>query len=270
VNSYITNKSRLDRFLINRKLITASFVAVVVIIFQVSSAFTDFSIISALRAIPRVLIWASANLVPTADALENLPKMISTLGVSVLASVMASVTAAIIAFPLSLMAAETTRINSVVASLVRGFASIVRNMPVAVWAMILIISFSMSSFTGYLALSLASMGFLTRAFIESIEESSSSSVEALRAVGGNYFQVVAQAVLPSSLPQVLSWILYMIEMNIRAATLVGVLTGSGIGFMFERYYKNLQYDSMMLLVLLLVAVVLLIEMLSNFFRRQEL
>jgi phosphonate transport system permease protein len=59
----------------------------------------------------------------------------------------------------------------------------------------------------------------------------------------------------------------MIEVNIRSATLVGLLTGSGIGFMFSIYYKSLQYKSAALVVLSIVFVVLVIEMTSNAVRR---
>jgi len=48
--------------------------------------------------------------------------------------------------------------------------------------------------TGYLALFVGSLGFLTRAFIESIDEASLSAVEALRATGATYFQIVYKAV----------------------------------------------------------------------------
>jgi phosphonate transport system permease protein len=103
--------------------------------------------------------------------------------------------------------------------------------------------------------------------METIDEASASSVEALRAAGASYPQMVAQAVIPGSLPQMLSWLLYMIETNIRSATLVGLLTGSGIGFMFSIYYKSLQYTSAALVVISIVVVVLLIEMTSNALRR---
>jgi phosphonate transport system permease protein len=68
----------------------------------------------------------------------------------------------------------------------------------------------------------------------------------------------------------ISWILYVIETNIRDATLVGLLTGSGVGFLFDLYYKSQQYKSASLLVLLLVAVVIGIEQLSNTLRRKIL
>lgn len=121
--------------------------------------------------------------------------------------------------------------------------------------------------TGYFALFFGSFGFMTRAFIESIDEVSSSSVEALRATGASYFSIIFQSVIPSSMPQLLSWILFMVETNIRQATLIGILTGTGIGFLFSLYYKSLNYSSASLVVIVIVAAIMLIEVVSNYVRR---
>jgi phosphonate transport system permease protein len=133
--------------------------------------------------------------------------------------------------------------------------------------MIFLISFGQSSFTGFLALFFYSFGFMSRVFIETIDEASGSAVEALKAAGASYSQVVAQAVVPASLPQFVSWMLYMIETNIRSAALVGILTGSGIGFLFSVYYNGRAYQSASLVVLCIVAVVICIELTSNALRR---
>jgi phosphonate transport system permease protein len=59
----------------------------------------------------------------------------------------------------------------------------------------------------------------------------------------------------------------MIDTNIRSATLVGMLTGTGIGFAFDLYYKNFNYAGAALVVISIVVVVLIIETISNFVRR---
>jgi phosphonate transport system permease protein len=59
----------------------------------------------------------------------------------------------------------------------------------------------------------------------------------------------------------------MVETNIRSATLVGLLTGTGIGFSFDLYYKSLNYSSAALVVLTIVVTIVLIELLSNAIRK---
>jgi phosphonate transport system permease protein len=59
----------------------------------------------------------------------------------------------------------------------------------------------------------------------------------------------------------------MVETNIRDATLVGILTGTGIGFLFDVYYKSMNYSSAALVVIGVVIVVIAIETASNALRK---
>ena len=65
----------------------------------------------------------------------------------------------------------------------------------------------------------------------------------------------------------MSWMLYMVETNIRSATLIGLLTGTGIGFSFQIYYNSMRYDAAGLVVVVTVILVILIELISNHARR---
>lgn len=160
-----------------------------------------------------------------------------------------------------------TKINTIFSTISRLTASVSRNVPDAVWAMIFLLSFGQNILTGYFALFFVSFGILTRAFIETIDESSSDAIEALEASGASYSQIVFQAVIPSSMSQMISWILYMIETNIRSSTLIGILTGTGIGFIFDFYYKNMNYGVASLVVITIVIAVFFIELISNNVRR---
>ncbi len=59
----------------------------------------------------------------------------------------------------------------------------------------------------------------------------------------------------------------MIETNIRSATLVGLLTGTGIGYLFDLYYKKLDYNMLGLITIMIIAVVFIIEFTSNKVRK---
>lgn len=71
-----------------------------------------------------------------------------------------------------------------------------------------------------------------------------------------------------SITSVISWVMYMIETNIRDATLIGLLTGTGIGFVFDVYYKSFRYDIAGLVILSIVLVVIACELTSNYVRRK--
>lgn len=240
-------------------------------IFLVSTLFsitvTDFDITKGFTCIPRAIVWSIKNFYPCIDTLAKIPKILVKLKETFLLSIASTTVAAVLATFFALCGSQTTRINGFLSVLSRGIATIFRNIPVVAWAMILLFSFGQGDMTGYFALFFGNLGFLTRAFAETIDEASDESVEALKAVGASYFQIIFKAVIPSSLPQMVSWILFMIETNIRSATLVGILTGTGIGFLFNLYYKSFQYNAASMVVVFIVITVLGIEFISNFVRR---
>ncbi|WZL74722.1 ABC transporter permease subunit [Clostridiaceae bacterium 35-E11] len=216
---------------------------------------------------PKAVKWMFSSFYPNKQALEKLPSIFQKLKDTIMMSIAATTVSSCFALLLAILGSKTTKINNFFSILSRFIASVFRNIPIVAWAMVLLFSFGQSDFTGYLALFFVTFGFLTRAFMETIDEASFSSVEALRATGASYFHIIFQAVLPSSIPQLISWVLFMIETNIRSSTLIGILTGSGIGFAFNLYYKSMNYHAASLVVACVVITVLLIEFISNYVRR---
>jgi len=228
---------------------------------------TEFNVLTGLTSGFAAVRWAVANFYPNEAALTRLPSILNRLLDTVLMSIAATTTAAICATFFALLGSQTTKVNEGLRIASRGVATFFRNIPVVAWAMILLFTFGQSSLTGFLALFFGTFGFLSRVFMETFEETSSSSMEAVTATGATYLQIIFQAVLPASMPQMISWMLYMVEVNIRDATLLGILTGSGIGFSFALFYKSMNYHAASLVVIVIVVAILIIEYLSNTVRR---
>ncbi len=231
---------------------------------------TNYDVVRGLTAVPRAAIWAASNFVPDQESLKRLPRILDKLLDTVLMSIASATVASAFGLVVALLGANTTRLHPWLSLPARGIASVFRNIDVSAWALILLFSFGQSSYTGYFALFFVTFGFIVRVMIETIDEVSTDSVEALRATGAGYLAIISQSVIPACLPQLLSWVLFMIETNIRSATLVGILTGTGIGFQFDLYFKSFNYSSASLVVLVIVVSVLLIEMVSNAIRRAVL
>lgn len=239
----------------------------VVAFYVLAAAVTEFGALDGLRALPRALSWIVKNLVPTSKALRRLPNILSKLWETTLLSVAVTVTAAVAAFFFSLLGATATRPNAAVGRLVRITAAFFRNVPDVVWAMLLLFSFGQNILTGYFALFFTTFGMLARTFIETIDEVSAACTEALVATGAGYMQTVFQGVIPSSISEMLTWVLFLIETNIRSSTLIGMLTATGIGYLFDLYYKRLDYGSASLVVLCIVVTVIAIEAVSTRIRK---
>ena len=218
-------------------------------------------------SLPKAAIWIAANLVPDSKSFTKLPKILNRLWETVLLAIAVTVIAGICAFFFSLLGSKTTKVNVVVSKIVRIVAAFFRNVPDVVWAILLMFSFGQNILTGFFALYFTTLGLLIRAFIETIDEVSADCVEALDATGASYMQIVFQGIIPSSIAEIITWILYMIETNIRSSTLIGVLTATGIGYMFDLYYKRLDYGTASLVVICIIIVVILIETISNKIRK---
>lgn len=250
-----------------RKLSYVLVLSVILLIYFLSAHLTEFRLAEGLSSFPEAFSWIVTNLIPDEKAISRIPKILSKLLETTLLSVAVTVFAAVFAFFFSLLGTHTTKNPPVVGSFVRIVAAFFRNVPDVVWAMVLMFSFGQNILTGFLALFFTTFGLLTRAFIETIDEVSANCVEALSATGAGYLQCVFQGIIPSSLPGIVSWVLYMIETNIRSSTLIGMLTATGIGYLFDMYYKSIQFPSAGLIVLFMVILVIAIETISNQIRK---
>lgn len=251
-----------------KRKITYSMVFITIFaLYMIASVITEFKLADGMKAFPEAAVWIANKLVPDAEAFTRLPNILDKLMETALLSVAVTTIAAVVAFAFSLFGSKTLKFNGIINQIVRMIAAFFRNVPDVVWAMLLMFSFGQNILTGFFALFFTTFGMLTRSFIETIDEVSSECVKALDATGANFAQIVFQGIIPSSVTGVITWILYMIETNIRSSTLIGILTATGIGYLFDMYYKRLEFASASLVVLSIVVLVIIIEMISNQLRK---
>lgn len=250
-----------------RKIVYMVVFASILALYMIAASTTEFNLSDGIKAFPEAAVWIAHELVPDAAAFERFPKIFDKLIETALLSVAVTTIAAVVAFTFSLFGSKTLKTNGILNQAVRMAAAFFRNVPDVVWAMLLMFSFGQNILTGFFALFFTTFGLLTRSFIETIDEVSSDCVEALDATGANFAQIVFQGIIPSSLTGIITWVLYMIETNIRSSTLIGILTATGIGYLFDMYYKRLEFGSASLVVLSIVVLVIAIETVSNQLRK---
>lgn len=258
---------KVKQVFVKRKITYTVVFAVLIVIYIGSTFVTEFKMSEGLASFPKALVWMGANLIPDERAVERFPKILDKLLETALLSVAVTVIASIFAFFFSLFGSKATGFHGIVNRVVRVIAAFFRNVPDVVWAMLLMFSFGQNILTGFFALFFTTFGLLTRAFIETIDEVGASSIEALHASGANFIQTVFQAIIPSVMPGIVTWVLYMIETNIRNSTLIGILTATGIGYLFDLYYKRLDFSSASLVVVSIIVLVIVIELISNQIRK---
>jgi phosphonate transport system permease protein len=244
-----------------RSLLTWLGLAAVVTATILTGYASSFSIPEAVLAIPGILKFIFTDFLPPNFAAlpQILNPLLDTLAMAVVSTVMASLLSLILAF---LCAAPTTP-HPAVRVVIRGFASCLRNIPSLAWVMILVPAFGIGKFVGVLALIIGSLGSMTRFFAETIEEVDKDKLEAIRATGGTYWQVLKNGVIPQCTSGFIAWILYNFELDVRASAIIGMVGGGGIGFFIQFSLKLFRYADAAMGIAVVAVVVLLIEWASK-------
>jgi phosphonate transport system permease protein len=138
----------------------------------------------------------------------------------------------------------------------RLILNVLRSIPELVWVLICILAVGIGPFAGTLALGLHTAGVLGKLYAETMEEVPIRPVEALRSLGARPWQVLLWAIWPQARPLLCSYTVLRWEMNLRAATILGLVGGGGLG---QAIYNNVQlgfYSRLSTLILLIYALVL--------------
>jgi phosphonate transport system permease protein len=166
--------------------------------------------------------------------------------------------AIVVAGPLALLGARGYSPHAVVYAGARGLSSLLRSIPDLISALFLVLAFGFGPIAGVLALGLHTAGFLGKFFAEDIENAARGPQDALRAVGAGPLQVLRYAVLPQVLPSYVGYVQYILERNIRTATVIGIVGAGGIGQELKGRFEmfDFQHVGTILLVIFLTVVAL--------------
>jgi phosphonate transport system permease protein len=186
---------------------------------------------------------------------EALRAVLVTLGLAFLTTLIG----AVLAMALGPLAAKNLS-KGAVAGVLKAFVAVIRAVPTVLWVLIFAIGAGLGSVAAVVGMSFHSFGYLLKAYSESFEEAGSDVVEALKASGANWAQIVCQAVIPSSLGSLVSWTFIRFEINFANAVAMGAAAGAGgIGydlFMASGFYFNIGEVGFITYLILAVAILL--------------
>ena len=175
--------------------------------------------------------------------------------------------ALVAAFPLGFLAARNTTPHPLVYHSVRAVLNLVRTIPDLALGLLFVAAVGLGAFAGTMALAIHTATVLGKLLSESVENIDEGVVDAIRATGAGYSQVLSFAVLPQILPDLISFALYRFETNIRAASVLGLIGAGGIGYLMNTSFRTFQYQEAAAIVLVLIALVMLVDYLSSRLRR---
>ncbi len=172
----------------------------------------------------------------------------------------------ILGAPWVFWSSRNTTLNMPFMWFARTFMTVLRSVPDLLYAAVLVGILSFGPFPGVVAITIFTLSILAKLGSEYVEAIDPGPVEALKASGANGTQVIVYAVIPQVGASMVSYILYIFEVNVRASTVLGFVGAGGIGFLLNRYISLFQYQRVAVLLIVTFVVVAIIDGVSAYVR----
>jgi phosphonate transport system permease protein len=135
-------------------------------------------------------------------------------------------------------------------------------------AIFLVAMFGFGPFAGFLTLSLATIGFLAKLLADDIEETDPAQLEAIRATGASFWQLIAYAVAAQVMPRLIGLSMYRIDINFRESAVLGIVGAGGIGATLNTALDRYEFDAAAAILLTIIAIVMACEYSSSIVRKR--
>lgn len=175
--------------------------------------------------------------------------------------------ALVVAIPVGFLAARNTTPHPLIYHGTRLVLNFLRTVPDLALGLLFVAAVGLGAFAGTLALFIHTATVLGKLLSESVENIDEGVVEAIRATGAGYTQILTFAVLPQMLPDLISFTLYRLETNIRAASVLGLIGAGGIGYLMNTSFRTFQYQEASAIVLVLIVLVMGVDYASHRLRK---
>ena len=185
------------------------------------------------------------------------------LGETVAIAFLGTLGGALLAFPVSLLAARNVVANRIVHMLTRRSLDTIRGVDTLIWALIWVGVVGLGPFAGILALICSDFGSFGKLFSEAIEAADKKPTEGVLSAGGHHLHGVRFGLLPQVIPILLSQVLYYFESNTRSATIIGIVGAGGIGLQLAEQIRVLEWQRVSFLILLILVTVTAIDWISG-------
>lgn len=197
---------------------------------------------------------------------NTVPALTETLQMACIATFIS----AILSIPLIFWAAALSNPNTIGRQFTRLILDVIRAVPDLLYASILVAMVGVGPLPGIIALVLVDVGILVKLLSESVDALDPGLVEAADSVGASRWQTNRVMLVPSSLPAYLSQLLYVLELNVRASSILGLVGAGGLGLQIDAVRTYYRYDQLSLIILEILVIVIVLDTLSAIIRKKLL
>jgi phosphonate transport system permease protein len=195
------------------------------------------------------------------------PETLRALGETAQIAVMATAFAVVIALPLGVAGARTLSPRWLVAC-ARMFLNAVRTVPSLIWALIGVAIVGANPLAGVIGLTFYSVGYLGKFFSDAFESVDVEIDRGLRAIGAGRIQAFQHGVWPHAKPLIWSYVIWMIEYNLRSAAIIGYVGAGGLGVQLAGYQEYYQWEKFATVLLFILVLVTTLDLLGESIRRR--
>ena len=193
-------------------------------------------------------------------------KWLRMLGETLLISYVGTLIGAVFAFALNFFAAQNTSPSRWLRFTVRRLLEFARTVPGIVFALIFVIAFGLGPMAGVLAIAIHSTGALGKLFAEIVENADMKPVEGIRSTGASWLSCMRFAVLPQVVTGYASYALLRFEVNVREASVMGLVGAGGIGQELVVAIRKFYYSDVSAILLTIIVTVFIIDIGTGWMR----
>jgi phosphonate transport system permease protein len=177
--------------------------------------------------------------------------------------------AAMIALPLGFLAAKNFTPLGGLRFAARRLFDFLRGVDGLIWTIVLSRAFGPGPLTGSLAILLTDTGTFGKIFSEALENVDDKQIEGIASTGAAPVQRYRFGVIPQITPVLLSQMLYYLESNTRSATIIGAITGGGIGLLLtQAIITQKDWEEVSYYIVLIILMVIAMDSFSGWLRRK--
>ena len=180
-------------------------------------------------------------------------------------AVLASALGIVVSLPIGLLAARNL-MPVWVTWPARMLIALCRSFHPVIVAIVFVKALGFGALSGIAALTVASVGFIGKLFAEAIEEISLKQVEAVRATGAPFMNVISFGVLPQVFGRFMGFATYQLDSNLRNSTMVGIVGAGGIGGALFAAFQRFDYDFVCAMLLSIIILIFVGEVVATWVR----
>jgi phosphonate transport system permease protein len=189
------------------------------------------------------------------------------IGETILMAFLGTMGAAILALPLAFLAAKRFSPFMVLRAATRRVFDFVRGVDALIWTVVLARAFGPGPLTGALAILITDTGTFGKIFSEALENVDQKQIEGVQSTGAKPLQRYRFGVIPQVVPVLLAQILYFLESNTRSATIIGAITGGGIGLLITQAIQTQKdWEEVAYYIVLIIVMVMFMDWVSGWLR----